>query len=176
VRYGICLLELIHSSYGTWPRTAACGIAPERGAPRPVAAGLSMSSSKHIPLRTAESPGVPGPGSGVGRNQGFGVDVWRGAWHQRAATGHIRGVQLSDGGIRAAVERATDRRTCELTSAVSVFPPPCARFHWQALGVDDGKLLIPLILIPTIIFVIYQGFAADQDNEDFFDTYDQRRK
>ena len=47
---------------------------------------------------------------------------------------------------------------------------------WQALGVDDGKLLIPLILIPTIIFVIYQGFASDQDNEDFFDTYDQRRK
>jgi len=46
----------------------------------------------------------------------------------------------------------------------------------QALGVDDGKLLIPLILIPTIIFVIYQGFASDQDNEDFFDTYDQRRK
>ena len=46
----------------------------------------------------------------------------------------------------------------------------------QALGVDDGKLLIPLILIPTIIFVIYQGFAAEQDNEDFFDTYDQRRK
>jgi hypothetical protein len=26
----------------------------------------------------------------------------------------------------------------------------------QALGVDDGKLLIPLILIPTIIFIIYQ--------------------
>ena len=46
----------------------------------------------------------------------------------------------------------------------------------QALGVDDGKLLIPLILIPTIIFILYQGFGAEQDNEDFFDTYDQRRR
>ena len=47
---------------------------------------------------------------------------------------------------------------------------------WQALGIDDGKLLIPMLLIPTIIFVIYQGFASTQDNEDFFDTYDQRRR
>jgi hypothetical protein len=38
VRYGICLFELIDSSYGTRTRTSSCDIAPERGAPRPVAA------------------------------------------------------------------------------------------------------------------------------------------
>lgn len=46
----------------------------------------------------------------------------------------------------------------------------------QALGVDDGKLLIPIIVVPLFVFLLFQGFAANQDNEDFFDTYDQRRR
>merc|ERR1712216_945637 len=61
-------------------------------------------------------------------------------------------------------------------AALSIAAPAFAEGTGEALGVYDGKLLIPIILIPTIIFVIYQGFASDQDNEDFFDTYDQRRK
>merc|ERR1711966_226123 len=52
------------------------------------------------------------------------------------------------------------------TAALSIAAPAFAEGTGEALG-DDGKLLIPLILIPTIIFIIYQGFAADQDNEDF---------
>ena len=67
----------------------------------------------------------------------------------------------------------------------------------QALGLDDTRLIVPIILIPVIIGIIFQGFAAEQvaetlsfvsvgvrqrltsfmqDNTDFFDTYDQRRK
>lgn len=37
-------------------------------------------------------------------------------------------------------------------------------------SVETCRLLVPLILIPVITFILYQGFAADQDNEDFFDT------
>lgn len=83
------------------------------------------------------------------------------------------------GVLRAAIlpELSTD------TSLAPVSALPSARalqsflsFLVQALGVDDGRLLIPVLLIPVLVFVTYQGFAAEQDNEDFFDTYDQRRK
>ena len=62
------------------------------------------------------------------------------------------------------------------TAALSIAAPAFAEGTGEALGVDDGRLLIPLLLIPVLVFVTYQGFAAEQDNEDFFDTYDQRRK
>jgi len=61
-------------------------------------------------------------------------------------------------------------------AALSIAAPAFAEGTGEAIGIDDGRLLIPLLLIPTIVFVVYQGFASDQDNEDFFDTYDQRRK
>ena len=46
----------------------------------------------------------------------------------------------------------------------------------QAFGIDDGRLILQLVLIPVLIGVAYGGFSGTQDNEDFFDTYDQRRK
>ncbi|EKX47331.1 hypothetical protein GUITHDRAFT_152083 [Guillardia theta CCMP2712] len=54
--------------------------------------------------------------------------------------------------------------------------PAFAEGTGEALGVDDGKLLIPIIVVPLFVFLLFQGFAANQDNEDFFDTYDQRRR
>jgi hypothetical protein len=39
VHYGICLLECIETNYATQKRTAACGMAPERGVPQSRQAG-----------------------------------------------------------------------------------------------------------------------------------------
>eukprot|EP00291_Cryptomonas_curvata_P023799 CAMPEP_0172156478 /NCGR_PEP_ID=MMETSP1050-20130122/3232_1 /TAXON_ID=233186 /ORGANISM="Cryptomonas curvata, Strain CCAP979/52" /LENGTH=117 /DNA_ID=CAMNT_0012825549 /DNA_START=40 /DNA_END=393 /DNA_ORIENTATION=+ len=58
----------------------------------------------------------------------------------------------------------------------SIAAPAFAEGTGEALGLDDTRLIVPLILVPVIIGIIFQGFAAEQDNDDFFDTYDQRRK
>jgi hypothetical protein len=57
----------------------------------------------------------------------------------------------------------------------SAIPQTRRRMHDQTLteplsSVETCRLLVPLILIPVITFIFYQGFAAEQDNEDFFDT------
>jgi len=57
-----------------------------------------------------------------------------------------------------------------------IVAPAFAEGTGEAIGIDDGRLIIPLVLIPVVIGVAYGGFAGGQDNEDFFDTYDQRRK
>mmetsp|Transcript_39047 Transcript_39047/g.76324 ORF Transcript_39047/g.76324 Transcript_39047/m.76324 type:complete len:117 (+) Transcript_39047:45-395(+) len=46
----------------------------------------------------------------------------------------------------------------------------------EVLGIDDTRLIVPILLIPVICFILFAGFSAEQDNTDFFDTYDQRRK
>ena len=33
---------------------------------------------------------------------------------------------------------------------------------FQALGLDDTRLIVPIILVPVIIGIIFQGFAAEQ--------------
>ena len=35
-------------------------------------------------------------------------------------------------------------------------------FPSQALGLDDTRLVIPLIIIPVITGILFQGFAAQQ--------------
>ena len=60
-------------------------------------------------------------------------------------------------------------------NTASSIPQSRRRTHDQTLtepmcSVETCRLLVPLILIPVITFIFYQGFAADQDNEDFFDT------
>lgn len=32
----------------------------------------------------------------------------------------------------------------------------------QILGIDDTRLIVPIILIPVITFIIYAGFSSDQ--------------
>lgn len=54
--------------------------------------------------------------------------------------------------------------------------PPRHSSNPQILGVDDTRLIVPLLLIPVLVFISFAGFGAEQDNEDFFDSYDQRRK
>uniref|UniRef100_A0AAU8MIF8 PsbW n=1 Tax=Chroomonas placoidea TaxID=173977 RepID=A0AAU8MIF8_9CRYP len=59
---------------------------------------------------------------------------------------------------------------------IAIASPVFAEGTGEALGIDDTRLIVPVILIPVITFILYAGFASEQDNEDFFDTYDQRRK
>jgi len=59
---------------------------------------------------------------------------------------------------------------------IAVASPVFAEGTGESLGVDDGRLIVPLVLIPVVIGLLWGGFASDQDNSDFFDTYDQRRK
>mmetsp|Transcript_46420 Transcript_46420/g.92861 ORF Transcript_46420/g.92861 Transcript_46420/m.92861 type:complete len:119 (+) Transcript_46420:39-395(+) len=61
-------------------------------------------------------------------------------------------------------------------AAFSVAAPAFAEGTGEALGVDDGRLLVPIIIIPVFVALLFGNFASTQDNEDFFDTYDQRRK
>ena len=47
---------------------------------------------------------------------------------------------------------------------------------WQALGANEPALLGVLVAIPVIIGLLFNGWQSYQDDdEDFFDTYDSRR-
>jgi len=45
-----------------------------------------------------------------------------------------------------------------------------------AFGVEEPALFIPLVAVPVIFGILFIGFAKEQDNEEFFGDYDQRRK
>jgi len=50
--------------------------------------------------------------------------------------------------------------------------PPCA----QALGANEPSLLAVLVIIPVVIGLLFAGWQDYQDDdEDFFDSYDSRR-
>lgn len=89
-------------------------------------------------------------------------------------------------GNKAAVSMAMQKPTvADVKKAIApaiavanavIAAPAFAEGTGEAFGIDDGRLILPLVLIPVLIGVAYGGFSGTQDNEDFFDTYDQRRK
>jgi len=116
----------------------------------------------------------------VGRSSavGGGGRAVRARVHVRLSVGEVRGGGCGDSSktrVSSCVVVTCGLRS-EKNAALSIAAPAFAEGTGEALGVDDGRLLIPVLLIPVLVFVTYQGFAAEQDNEDFFDTYDQRRK
>ena len=50
-------------------------------------------------------------------------------------------------------------------------------YHLQALGANEPSLLAVLLIIPVGIGLLFAGWQGYQDDdEDFFDTYDSRRE
>ena len=49
-------------------------------------------------------------------------------------------------------------------------------YHFQALGANEPSLLAVLLIIPVGIGLLFAGWQGYQDDdEDFFDTYESRR-
>ena len=47
---------------------------------------------------------------------------------------------------------------------------------WQALGANEPSLLAILLIVPVVIGLLFAGWQEYQDDdEDFFDSYDSRR-
>ncbi|GJQ12214.1 hypothetical protein GpartN1_g4005.t1 [Galdieria partita] len=46
----------------------------------------------------------------------------------------------------------------------------------EPLGVDDPRVLVVLTIIPILVFLLWLQFNGQQSNDDFLDTYDQRRR
>ncbi|GJD08199.1 hypothetical protein Gasu2_25040 [Galdieria sulphuraria] len=46
----------------------------------------------------------------------------------------------------------------------------------EPLGVDDPRVLVVLTIIPILVFLLWLQFNGQQSNDDFMDTYDQRRR
>lgn len=45
----------------------------------------------------------------------------------------------------------------------------------KAFGIDDGRLVWAALLPSFIIFPLYLQWSAQQEGEDFFDSYERRR-
>ena len=58
-------------------------------------------------------------------------------------------------------------------------PPPCpvALLRPQALGVNDDSLFFVLLIVPLVLGFAFNQWQdyQDDDEEDFFDTYESRR-
>lgn len=67
-------------------------------------------------------------------------------------------------------------RLAALPATLTTVAPALAEGTGESLGIDNPLLYIPLILIPAAFFVLFLQFGGGQDNEDFFGTYDERRR
>ncbi|KAK4525546.1 hypothetical protein GAYE_SCF13G3454 [Galdieria yellowstonensis] len=67
--------------------------------------------------------------------------------------------------------------SCALTSAFA-YSSHCLATEGtgEPLGVDDPRVLVVLTIIPILVFLLWLQFNGQQSNDDFLDTYDQRRR
>eukprot|EP00961_Rhodomonas_salina_P258569 3494302-Rhodomonas_salina.2 len=63
----------------------------------------------------------------------------------------------------AAMNANVAKALAPAVAAFSVAAPAFAEGTGEALGVDDGRLLVPLVLIPVFIAILFSNFASTQN-------------
>lgn len=77
---------------------------------------------------------------------------------------------------RMSFSRRAAARVAALPTALAVTAPALAEGTGEALGVDNGLLVLPLILVPGIFLFLFLQFDSSQDKDDFFGAFDDRRR
>ena len=165
---------LVSDACGSAPlRTAApAETSQRRGCTRPCPVGLPWQTSTNFqPWQAVPTMGIGGINgaldfgplaSGVG---GEGTGLVRRCRARRALHAH-RTQRCKPSAL------ACTMVCSEPAMLLTAYP-----YHFQALGANEPSLLAVLLLIPLTIGFLFAGWQGYQDDdEDFFDTYDSRRE
>ncbi|KAA8500009.1 hypothetical protein FVE85_7594 [Porphyridium purpureum] len=90
---------------------------------------------------------------------------------KRAVSAQRRGVVA----MSAAGKKAQQMAALAVAQVAVAMPALAAEGTGAALGVEEPLLFLPLILIPSVFFILFLGFSNKQPKDDFFGAKDDRR-